>query len=141
MQQRLEHMRRENNSLKEINNRLHQQLLHDDDDDNKYTHTYNHKYNHSREQSLSAEHSLYAISNSTSSLACCNSDYSGDTQPSFSVPAATISSSSCCVHEVQEKALIAELVHTKCLLALALSKVEEEKLHRFKIMRAVDKLL
>ena len=37
--------------------------------------------------------------------------------------------------------LIAELVHTKCLLAMALSKVEEEKLHRFKIMRAVDSLL
>jgi len=37
--------------------------------------------------------------------------------------------------------LIDELVGTKLSLALALSEIEEEKLHRFKIIRAVSKLL
>jgi hypothetical protein len=37
--------------------------------------------------------------------------------------------------------LIKDLIETKCALALALSAVEEEKLSRFKILQAMDKLL
>jgi hypothetical protein len=43
--------------------------------------------------------------------------------------------------ESEVKYLIEELIQTKYSLALALSQVEEEKLHRFNIMRAVDSLL
>lgn len=38
-------------------------------------------------------------------------------------------------------ALLAELIQTKCSLALALSNVEEERLQRYKILHAVDKLM
>jgi hypothetical protein len=42
-------------------------------------------------------------------------------------------------HDTED--LIKDLIETKCALALALSAVEEEKLSRFKILHAMDKIL
>lgn len=157
-------MQEENDRLKEDNVQLHQLLMNgdnidkdydkdkddgDDDHDDVDTESYIHKCSEltSRisEYILSPLSPLMGDSSSTSTggsslTGAPTATYIGEATDSEGGSSCITCGCTCAQHEVEEKALVAELVHTKCLLALALSKVEEEKLHRYKIMRSLDAL-
>jgi hypothetical protein len=71
----------------------------------------------------------------------CSTAVGGSSSSSGGSSGSATAGATRCVHAVEEEALVAELIHTKYLLAVALSDVDEEKLHCFRIIRAVDKLL